>query len=272
MFCFPETTWKLNDGGERGYDKGMTRVTQLGVPIDTVGAAEAKERILQFLCGDGHYHVMTPNAEMIVESARDASFRRVLQRSALNLPDGVGLRMMGKLFRQNIPERVTGVDMVENVCREICEDVPVFLLGGGENVARRSSLVLQERNPRLRVVGTYSGSPRDEEAEEIIHRINDTKPHLLLVAFGSPQQDIWIAKYLKDMPSVRVAMGVGGTFDFFSGIQKRAPKFVQHIGFEWLWRVIHEPRRIKRIWNAVMVYPWLVLRYGENEPKEQLFP
>lgn len=248
------------------YCTGMTRITQLGVPIDAVSAVEAKNRILQLLAHGGQHHVVTPNAEMLVEAARSEAFRRVLQRSALNLPDGVGLKLIGALLWQRIPERVTGVDIVECICRELGEDVPVFLLGGGENVARRTLHVLKKWNPRLHVVGTYAGSPRDEEAGEVIRRINEAHPYLLLVAYGAPHQDLWIAKHLHRMPSVRVAMGVGGTFDFIAGVQRRAPRFVQRIGLEWLWRVIREPRRIKRIWNAVVVYPWLVLRYGEKEP------
>ena len=114
-------------------------------------------------------------------------------------------------------------------------------------------------NTSLRIAGTFSGSPRDEDAEEIIGKIREAKPHLLLAAFGAPEQDLWISEHLKKLPSVRVAMGVGGTFDFLAGKRRRAPKWMRSIGLEWFYRLLREPKRIKRIFNAVVVFPMLVL-------------
>ncbi|MBI2117865.1 WecB/TagA/CpsF family glycosyltransferase, partial [Candidatus Peregrinibacteria bacterium] len=98
----------------------------------------------------------------------------------------------------------------------------------------------------------------------------EAKPRLLLVAFGAPEQDLWIDRYLSAMPSVRVAMGIGGTLDFLAGVRKRAPALVQKLGFEWLWRLLNEPWRLRRIWNAVVVFPWLVVRYGRENPKSEI--
>ncbi|OGJ57180.1 hypothetical protein A3H22_03510 [Candidatus Peribacteria bacterium RIFCSPLOWO2_12_FULL_55_15] len=242
------------------------RVTLLGIPVDSVTQEEAVRMLHRFLDDGRAMHVMTPNSEMFTEAARNPVFRAVLQRSALNLPDSVGLIRMARWTGQKIAERVTGVDTVERLCAELTEEHPVFLLGGVEGVGGRASEILCARNPRLRVVGTCAGSPREEDVEEILRRINDAKPHLLLVAFGAPHQDIWIDRHLPAMPSVRVAIGIGGTLDFLAGVQKRAPVLVQKLGFEWLWRFIHEPQRFRRIWNAVVVFPWLVLRYKAFPP------
>lgn len=105
----------------------------------------------------------------------------------------------------------------------------------------------------------HEGSPREVDAQEIVDRVNASGAKLLLVAYGAPTQDLWIAKHLSQMPTVRVAMGVGGTFDFLSGNVQRAPRFMRSIGMEWLWRVILQPWRIKRIWTAVVTFPVLVL-------------
>jgi len=245
----------------------MSRIELLGVPIDRVTFAEAIEWLQSFLKEEGcQRHVVTPNSEMLAKSVRDPHFRHILHHTSLNLPDSTGLLWMARLTGQKFPERVAGVDTVQALCSSLNESTPVFLLGGRGNVARRTSHVLMKKNPRLNVVGVYEGSTDSQDAREIVRRINDSKPHLLLVAYGAPQQDLWIEKYLLKMPSVRLAMGVGGTFDFIAGVQKRAPVFLQRIGLEWLWRLIHEPKRFKRILNAIVVFPLLVLRYGRHAP------
>lgn len=252
----------------------MQRVTLLGVPIDVVTREEAVGLLRNFL-GDGRptfakapvgRHVMTPNSEMLVAAARNPRFHALLQRTALNLPDSVGLLWMARYTGQKLPERVTGVDTILQLCAELTEEHPAFLLGGVEGVGRGAWEVLSAHNPRLRVVGVYAGSPREEDTVEILRRINDLKPHLLLVAFGAPCQDLWIDRYLSAMPSVRVAVGIGGTLDFLAGVQRRAPVLVQKLWFEWLWRLLCEPRRLRRIGNAVFVFPWLVVRYGRKNP------
>lgn len=231
----------------------MSRVFLLGVPIDRISKAEAIVKIKEMLQSEKQHHVMTPNSEMLVEAHRNSKFKEVLNASALNLPDSQGVVWFGGL-----PERVTGVDTVVELCHELREDQPVFLLGAAEGVAPRAASVLLKNNPRLRIAGTFAGSPSDTDVQDIIDRINKVQPHLLLVAYGAPKQDLWIAQHLAKMPSVKVAMGVGGTFDFLAGKRKRAPKIFQRIGLEWLWRLLLEPKRWKRIGTAVIVFPLMV--------------
>jgi len=230
------------------------RVSLLGVPLDPVTQQEAVDLLLEFLRSNEQHHVMTPNSEMLVEARHNPEFKSVLNETSLNLPDSIGVKWFARL-----PARVTGVDTVTALCRALDEETPVFLLGAAEGVAQRAGEVLKNLNVGLRICGTYAGSPKEEDAEAIIKRINDCQPHLLLVAYGAPQQDLWIHKYLKELPSVRVAMGIGGTFDFLAGTRKRAPRWMQRIGVEWLYRLIKEPKRIGRIWRAVAVFPLLAL-------------
>lgn len=239
------------------------RVMLLGVPVDPVTMEEALARLRQFLHMATQHHVMTPNSEMLVEASRNPVFREVLRRSALNLPDSVGLLWMAKCSGQRIPERVTGVDTVMRLCEHLTEDHPIFLLGAQPGVAGRAAAALCGRNPRLHVAGTAAGNPTSSEAPAIVQNIRAAAPHILLVAFGAPAQDLWIAEHLRELPSVRVAMGVGGTFDMLAGLKRRAPRLLQHLGLEWLWRVLFEPWRIRRIWNATVVFPLLVLRHRE---------
>ena len=213
----------------------------------------------QFLDSSDQHHVMTPNNEMLVEATKNLRFKEVLQKGALNLPDSQGLLFAARWTRQRLPERVTGVDTVQALCLSLDECHPVFLLGAASGVAEKAAAILQCRNPRLKIVGTFSGNPTLEYSRQIINAINAAQPHLLLVAFDSPRQDLWIAEHLHEMPSVRIAMGVGGTFDFIAGVRKRAPAFMQRLGLEWLWRFIQEPSRWRRMWRAVVVFPWFVI-------------
>jgi N-acetylglucosaminyldiphosphoundecaprenol N-acetyl-beta-D-mannosaminyltransferase len=240
----------------------------LGVPIDAVTAGEAVRMITGFLGEQKQRHVATPNSEMLVAASRDAAFRKILSDADLRLPDSAGLLLMARWTGQRLPERVTGVDTVQAVCRELVDE-SLFLLGAVPGVAQRAAKELQRQNPKLQIAGTFAGSPRAEDAPAIIRRINEASPALLLVAFGAPAQDKWIAEHLSKMPSVRVAMGVGGTFDFLAGVQMRAPSLLRQLHLEWLWRVIREPRRMGRIWRAVGVFPWLVLRYGKGAPEKK---
>ncbi len=207
---------------------------------------------------------------MLVAASRDARFAAVLRATALNLPDSTGLLWAARKTGQRLPERVTGVDTVERLCAGLGPETPVFLLGAAEGVAEKAADALRAKNPRLAVAGTLSGSPSAAEAAGIVDAINRSGARLLLVAFGAPAQDLWIARHAASLSSVRVAMGVGGTFDFLAGVRKRAPKWMRSIGLEWLWRFIRQPSRAGRMWNAVVVFPWLVIRYGKQAPRSAL--
>ena len=244
----------------------MQRINILGVPIDAITRNDAIRKIGGFFRASGQYHIATPNPEMLVEAHKNAPFKTILQNTSLNLPDGVGLLWAAKRVSSKLlPERVTGADTMEHLCSSeprICPPERIFLLGAAPGIAEKAAKILKERNHLLKDIGTFSGSPKEEE-EDIIERINSFKPTLLFVAFGAPAQDLWIARNLKKLNTVKVAMGVGGAFDFIVGKQKRAPRFMRKMGLEWLWRLILQPRRIVRIWRAVVVFPWMVIRLGK---------
>lgn len=236
------------------------RVLLLGVPLDPVTEESAVDRILAFLASPAQHHVMTPNAEMLVEAQCNQAFHQLLQRTSLNLPDSVSLLWAARRTGQHLPARVTGVDTVVRLCGVLGPEHPVFLLGSAPGVAERAAAELSRRNPRLVIAGTYAGSPREEHVNDVISRISAARPHLLLVAYGAPAQDLWIDRHLSALPSVRVAMGIGGTFDFLAGTVKRAPQLLRRLGLEWLWRLVREPWRWRRIVRATIVFPWLVVR------------
>jgi N-acetylglucosaminyldiphosphoundecaprenol N-acetyl-beta-D-mannosaminyltransferase len=242
------------------------RIHLLGIPIDAVTRQEVRDRMEEFLADGAAHHILTPNSEMLVAASRNSDFHAVLCKGDFNIPDSAGLLLMARWTGQKIPERITGVDTVQSFCSSLPADHSVFLLGAGEGVAQRAAEELQRQNPQLTIAGTYGGSPSPEEEDAICDRINASEASILFVAYGAPEQDMWIDRVLPRLSSVRVAMGVGGTFDFLAGTQKRAPKFLQKCGLEWAWRLLLNPRRIGRIANAVVVFPLLVLRYRKSAP------
>jgi N-acetylglucosaminyldiphosphoundecaprenol N-acetyl-beta-D-mannosaminyltransferase len=242
-----------------GYSSFMERIYILGVGIDPVSRVQALEMLLGFLEDDAQRHVMTPNSEMIVEAQHHSQFFTLLNRSALNLPDSAGLLWAARRLGKEIPERVPGVDIVGDLCGALSSEHPVFFLGAREGVAQKAAAALKARNPNLTIAGCHGGSPSESDAAAIIEMINQSDARVLFVAYGAPKQDVWIDRYLKDMPKICIAMGVGGTFDFLAGTQKRAPQWIGKSGLEWAWRFTHEPSRYKRMWNAVIRFPLLVL-------------
>ncbi len=245
------------------------RILLLGIPLDPLTQAEAVKRITAFLHSATQHHIATPNSEMLVEASRNPAFKEILNQTSLNLPDSAGLLWAAKQTGQRLPERVTGIDTVIALCRQLDGTTPIFLLGAADGVAKRAAEKLQSLNPALVIAGTYAGSPKAEEAEAIVQRINASEAKLLLVAYGAPAQDVWIHAHLAEMPCVRVAMGIGGTFDFLAGTRKRAPRVLQRLGLEWLWRLLIEPSRLPRILTATVVFPWKVVTEDTAKCKMQ---
>lgn len=250
------------------------------VPFDSLTRSEIIESIFALLDSDTQHHIATPNPEMILAAQEDPEFLALLQLTTLNTPDGIGIvwaasaqhdplwKSVLKLLilpvkkpRAPLPERVTGVDLFLDICKHAShKQKKIFLLGAQEGVALKTKEVLEALYPNIQIVGTYSGSPSPFEEEKIKDLINDVSPDILFVAYGAPAQEKWIARNLHKMPSIKVAIGVGGTFDFISGKTQRAPLLLQKTGLEWLYRLYAEPKRWKRIANATMVFPWRFLK------------
>lgn len=214
------------------------KIDIFGVKIDNLTMDEALERIKGF--------VVLPYSEFIVRAQKDEEFKNILNSADFCLCEGRGLWLMARFLKRPIKEPINGVDLIHNLRGKI------FLLGGKEGVAKKVKEKLDTK-----VVGTEHGH---QDLKKVIKKINKAKPEILLVGLGSPKQEKWIYENLAKMPSVKVAVGVGGAFDFISGRVKRAPKFLQKSGLEWLWRLILQPRRIKRVSKGVIGLSWLVLK------------
>lgn len=241
--------------------------TVLNVRIDCESLETALGKVLDFLVS-GQHKIYTPNPEMLVKSRQDKYFSDVLNAGDLNLCDGFGLSVFAKT------QRLPGVDFMVEICRLASEQgKSVYLLGSeSEEVARKAAEELRKRFSTLKIVG-FDRGPDIHESKEgrklcvdelnnqtAIGRINEVNPEILFVAFGMGKQEKWIHEYLSKLPSVKIAMGVGGAFDYIAGMVLRAPLFLRKIGLEWLYRLIRQPSRLRRIWNATAVFTYHALK------------
>ncbi len=231
----------------------------LGIPIDNITMSDAIERIVAFAASGVLHHVVTVNPEFIMEAHRNPPFAAVLTAADLAVPDGIGLVWAARWRRHPLRERVAGVDLVERVAEAAAtHGLRVFLLGALPGVAEGAASVLCTRYPGLIIAGVYAGSPDPVSDDDIVARVAQAQPHILFVAYGAPQQDLWIERN-RERLRVGAALGVGGAFDFISGRSRRAPRWVQRAGLEWLHRLYHEPWRVRRM-LALPRFVWAVLR------------
>lgn len=221
----------------------------MGIPFHDVTFAEtvawARERIRWRVPG----YMATANLDFVMQAWSDPELQRILLEASLVIADGMPIVWMSKLFGPPLRERVTGSDLVPllaGMCRD--EGFSVFFLGGAPGVAEKAAAELVRRYPGLKVAGCYSPPLADivhMDHAAILAQLEASKPDLLLVAFGAPKQEKWANMHVRQW-KVPLAVGVGGTLDFLGGAQTRAPRFVQQIGFEWLWRMFTNPKRLFR--------------------------
>jgi N-acetylglucosaminyldiphosphoundecaprenol N-acetyl-beta-D-mannosaminyltransferase len=235
--------------------------TILGVKVHALTNTQTLALIEQFIASRKAHQLVTVNPEFVVAAQHDEEFRQIINNAALALPDGVGLLKAARFLKTTpLPERVAGSDLVIRLAElSHQKGYRLYFLGGQEGVAEQAVSKLRAGYPNLEIAGCYAGSPALAENEAILQRILPTRPDVLLVAYGAPKQDKWIARNL-DRLQIPVCIGVGGSFDFIAGTAKRAPGWVQRLGLEWLHRLVMQPWRWRRIWAAVPWFSWLVLR------------
>lgn len=233
----------------------MKSPTLLDVPISGLNEAEIKQQLKTFLKGSSFNHVATVNPEFLVEAHKNKAFKKLLNHTALNVCDGFGISFWIKiLYKKNIT-RITGVSLAETLCAMAAEQQKSVYFLGGFSVAEKAADLMNHKHPTLKVAGFEDGNPKT-----LSPALKQAQPDIIFVAFGAPTQELWIDKFKVDLEHTKIAIGIGGTFDFWTGKAIRAPKLMQKIGLEWLWRLITQPKRFKRIYNAVVRFSYLALQ------------
>ncbi len=236
----------------------MDSIEILGVRVDAVGYDDLLAAIDAFVKEGGPHQIVTLNPEMLVAAHDDPAFRRALNAADLNVADGVGLTLAARWLGSPLPERVTGSDGIYRLAAHCAQrGYRVYLLGAAPGVAQRVAERLTTLNPGLAVAGAFAGSPRVKEEEDLIARVRAAAPHLLLVAYGVPAEEQWIARN-RERLGVPVMIGVGGSFDFVAGVTRRAPPWMRRAGLEWFYRLVREPWRWRRQ-LALPRFVWLMV-------------
>jgi N-acetylglucosaminyldiphosphoundecaprenol N-acetyl-beta-D-mannosaminyltransferase len=219
----------------------------LGTQVHDVTYLEALDCLGDFIKEGGPHRIVTPNPEIAMTARHDSEFRAILNSSDLAIPDGIGLLVAGSLLGRRLRQHVRGTDLVlQLAAHSVAEGWRWFLLGAEPGVAPAATAKLQARFPGLQIAGTLAGSPLDVDDGWTRERIAEAGPvQVLLVAFGAPKQERWIARNQLAL-GVPIQMGVGGAFNFFAGRSRRAPSWVRRLELEWAFRLATEPWRLRR--------------------------
>ncbi len=256
------------------------KIKLFGFPLTDWPAERLLLECTAWIASGQSHRIVTLNAEKVMRSQRDTQFAQTLLAADLLIVDGVALQwaagvsgplqgllrglggfLAPSLLHRPIAHRVTGVDFSDQLMAAAAEHHwPVALIGGLDTTAERAALIWRDRHPGLHIVLAEEGlRAKDSAADEValVKRVAAAKPKLLLIAMPDPMQEQFLANHLSEL-NVPVMMAVGGTFDFVTGQQKRAPSWMRASGLEWLWRLIREPRRIGRQ-SVLPQFVWKVL-------------
>ncbi|HEX8682152.1 MAG TPA: WecB/TagA/CpsF family glycosyltransferase [Ardenticatenaceae bacterium] len=222
----------------------------LGLPIHNLTWEATLERITEMVESGQPHQLVTVNPEFLMRAQQYAEFMEVLRRADLVLPDGVGLLLAARLRGERFQARITGSDLTPMLAAEAARrGWRLYLLGAGAGVAEEAARRLRAEHPTLNVIADGS-DPAPDGPPELLVRVREAAPDILLVAYGAPKQDLWIDRFGRQM-GVPVQVGIGGALDFIAGVVPRAPQGWQRLGLEWLWRLKQEPWR----WQRMLALP-----------------
>jgi N-acetylglucosaminyldiphosphoundecaprenol N-acetyl-beta-D-mannosaminyltransferase len=238
-----------------------TAVTITGIPVSNLSEQDTVEVIEALISEGGTHYGAVVNAAKLVAASRDDALRGVLLNADLVTADGMSVVWASRVLGKALKERVAGIDLFERLVeRAASKGLAVYFLGAREEAVRATVELFAKRYPALRVAGYRNGYFEASDSRQVCEAIKQTNADLLFVAMGSPRQENWIASNLA-LTGVRFALGVGGSFDHLGGRARRAPRWMQRSGLEWLHRLAQEPRRLwRRYLFGNSAFIWLVMR------------
>lgn len=249
-------------------NKSTKTYSIFGVPLQIHTYETAVDQAIDSLRSEKMTQLVTPNTEMLMRARRDKKLKEALQTAPISVLDGVGLVWAIKYLYNVRAARVTGVDLIERILASMNEQMKgsrVLFIGRSDGLdaksAQKAARLLQTRYTDLSIKG-ISMSLDDIS----LNKINDHRPDFLIVGFGVPFEEIWLAEQSKNLPTVRLAIGAGASADFIAGVQKRAPVWVQNIGMEWLYRLIRRPKRLIR--QLVLPYFMILVFFAKFRVKK----
>lgn len=235
----------------------------LGVGFDNVTVEEAANTAMRLIKERDGAYVVTPNPEIVLSCRKDGELKETVNGASLVLPDGIGIIHGAKLLGTPLKSRVPGIDFINALFRLMAQEgMSAYLFGAKPGVAERAAERLAGEYPGLRIAGTHTGYFEDG-GESAAQEIDEKKPDVLLVCLGSPKQENWIREHRS--LDVGLLAGLGGSLDVLSGEVQRAPERWQRLGLEWLYRLVKEPWRIKRIAKLAVFLPMVLFSRFRRE-------
>lgn len=239
-----------------------TNVSIFSVQIDNISAGEALHRAGDWLHSHEARMIITPNPEILLEARRNPQYAAALNKADLSIPDGYGLQLV-----RAVNHTVPGVDFATDVL-QLASNKRMNVMCVVRKDGRSSLQQVVDSVRHLAPHATVSGvavNKNEWQDEAVLKAIEEYAPQIVLVGLGFPQQELWLAQYLHRLPSVSIGIAVGGTFDFWTGVAKRAPRVLRTLRLEWLWRVIQQPTRIGRILKAVVIFPIMYFIFNKKK-------
>ncbi|TSC96294.1 MAG: N-acetylglucosaminyldiphosphoundecaprenol [Parcubacteria group bacterium Athens1014_10] len=236
------------------------KVNILDILVDKITSDQVLEKIKNWLESKEQHYLVTPNPEIVLEARKDKELKDILNKAALAIPDGIGLIFASWLYLNPL-KRVQGSDLTNQILKLAKEKkYKVYFLNWQKGLSKTKEIKksIKEKYGQIEIEG--QGIEKDGENINL-KIIQEFKPDILLVALGAPWQEKIINKFLFQIPSVKIAMAVGGTLDFITGKIKRAPLIFRRLGLEWFWRLICQPWRIKKIFTATCKFPLAAIKY-----------
>ena len=228
----------------------------MGLQFDNITMEEALDAAKALLQGEHAARVVTPNAEIAYEALHDENTRTLLNSAELMLPDGAGVVLASKILKTPLKQKVAGVDFADGLLGVLeTTGQSLYLLGSKPGIGELAAQKMMQKHPRLRIAGIADGYFQDEAP--VIDKINASGADVLFVCLGAPKQEQFMARHQMAL-HVKLMAGLGGTLDSFAGTVKRAPKWMIRLNLEWLYRLIKEPKRFKRMLRLPK-YLWAVV-------------
>jgi N-acetylglucosaminyldiphosphoundecaprenol N-acetyl-beta-D-mannosaminyltransferase len=224
--------------------KAKNRIQILDTGFDPVTLSETVDWVVQLIKAGKRGYICTVNVAILMMMRSNPQLENFVNKAALIVADGQPLIWASRLLSEGLPERVTGIDLIDAIAAKSQEEgLGIYLLGGSPQANSITVFKIHSKHPKLNICGFDDGYFSESEAVQRVEAIRQSGAQILFVAMGVPRQELFLEKYWSKL-GVNLAIGVGGSFDVYAGIRKRAPLWVQQTGLEWLYRLLQEPRRL----------------------------
>ena len=238
-----------------------SKLSILGVRLDSLSKIELMQRLEACLLSNQLHHIITLNSLMILETEEHLILKQICDEATLVIPESSGIAWAASYLGYPKVERIPGIDLAFDMCALSSKmTLPIYFLGGAPGVAKDASIALLRAHPDLLVAGTRDGFFSENESTEVMQDIAKSGARLILVALGMPKQELWIHTHKAKLPP-GVYVRVGGSFDVWAGRVKRAPVWTRSLGLEWLYRLLQEPYR----WRRIALLPKFALKIASKK-------